>query len=237
MKQSMGIYFVLFREINHDCLCSLIKSISQKFGNDFPAFPCDFFARECTSLGKIFFSQCLFHRLATCLIRLSIRLFVPISVRWKTFPITFEAASSAFLSAFCSVLSLPTNATAREPSIYKPSSRSSTEPRKISASHSAGMIIFWPFTGESGYPFGTMYLQTVACGANEMIYSERLPEIIALHNSTKSDSRMDSTFMDSGSPILALYSMSLTPIFVTMNPPYMMPLYAFPVCLRRALTT
>ena len=51
---------------------------------------------------------------------------------------------------------------------------------------------------------------------------------MALHISIKSVSNNDNTFIASGSPKRALYSISLTPFLVAINPPYKIPLKPSP---------
>ena len=74
-----------------------------------------------------------------------------------------------------------------------------------------------PAYSVSGYPSGTMYLQTLALGSNSTLSS--VPSTIALQTSTYGVLSKGNTFIASGSPNLALYSMSFGPSDVSMNWP------------------
>ena len=68
-----------------------------------------------------------------------------------------------------------------------------------------------------------MYLHTLALSSNST--SPKVPLTMSLHTSTNGVLSKGNTFIASGSPNLALYSIKRGPSAVSMNWPYKIPLY------------
>ena len=73
-------------------------------------------------------------------------------------------------------------------------------------------------------PLGTAYLHTVAKFLKTILVLLRSSEIIASQILIKSEFNIDKTFIASGSPKRALYSINSTPALVAIKPPYSIPL-------------
>ena len=115
---------------------------------------------------------------------------------------------------------MPTTATVLLPASIRLLPSISTDAKNKESLFETDVIsIFLPFMGSSGYPSGTAYLHTVALLSKSILNSLRVPLPIELKISTISVLRIDNTFIASGSPSLALYSISFTPLAVAMNPP------------------